>query len=149
MIDRRKFFTQAGSIMSLPFLWAALDASAAETPPPSGASWTFEEFESNCIDLGHYDRKTRRLTVRFVNKNRTRFYRYSHVPPEVWDKMRKLNESGGVGGYLVETIVQHPDAFPFEELTIPDFKIALKGKKTGLRNNPSKKTGKSEVVQPY
>ena len=64
------------------------------------------------------------LTVRFVSRKTEKFYRYSHVPPTVWDKLRQLNESGGVGGYLKETIVSYPKTFPFAELTIREFKVA-------------------------
>ena len=91
---------------------------------------TFQEFQSSCIDLGCYDEKAKQLTVRFVNRNAERFYRYSNVPAEVWTRLRKLNETGGVGEYLNETIVQHREKFPFEELTIRKFKtIPIPGKK--------------------
>lgn len=56
---------------------------------------TFQEFESSCIDLGYYDAKGKQLTVRFVNRNTQRFYRYSNVPSEVWNKLNALNETGG------------------------------------------------------
>ena len=92
---------------------------------------TFQEFESSCIDLGHYDQKARRLTVRFVNRNTERFYRYSNVPVEIWKKLNVLNESGGVGEYLNETIVQHPEKYSFEELRIQFFKTIPKKKKAG------------------
>ena len=126
MIERRQFLAQAGSILSLPFFWLALEGWAVEIPVPAEGSWTFEEFASSCIDLGHYDPKRRQLTVRFVNKKTERFYRYSNVLPDVWAKMRRLNESGGVGSYLTETIVQHPQKYPFEELIIRQFKTTAK-----------------------
>jgi hypothetical protein len=92
---------------------------------------TFQEFESSCIDLGHYDEKAKELTVRFVNRNRERFYRYSKVPTEVWTKLKALNETGGVGEYLNETVVQDPEKYPFKELTIRSFKTIPKKKKAG------------------
>ena len=135
MIGRRQFLAQAGSILSLPFLWRALEGRAEEVRPPTGPARTFQPFASNCIDLGHYDQKKRELTVRFVNKKTERFYRYSNVPSAVWTKMRKLNESGGVGRYFTETIVHHPKNYPFEELTIRDFKVTP-AKKPSSTNSP-------------
>ena len=122
MIDRRQFLTGAGSILSLPFFCLAPDGWAAQAPAQSKVMWIFEEFASSCIDLGRYDPKTQQLTVRFVNKKTDKFYRYSNVRPEVWKKLRELNESGGVGGYLNDQVVQYPKKFPFEELIIGDFK---------------------------
>ncbi len=92
---------------------------------------TFQEFESSCIDLGHYDAKAKELTVRFVNRNTERFYRYSNVPAEVWKKLNALNETGGVGEYLNETIVQWPEKHPFKELAIKSFKSIPKTKRAG------------------
>jgi len=92
---------------------------------------TFQEFESSCIDLGHYDEKVRQLTVRFVNRNTERFYRYSNVPAEVWKQLKALNETGGVGNYLNDTVVQHPEKYPFKELMIQSFKSIPKKKKAG------------------
>ena len=92
---------------------------------------TFQEFESSCIDLGHYDAKAKQLTVRFVNRNTERFYRYSNVPAEVWKRLNQLNETGGVGEYLNETVVQHPEKFPYQELTIHKFKTIPKKKRAG------------------
>lgn len=138
MINRRQFLAKAGSILSLLSLWLALNGRAAEVPAPAlGESWTFEEFASSCIDLGHYDAKKGQLTVRFVNKKTERFYRYSNVRTEVWVKMRQLNESGGVGGYLIETIVQEPKKYPFEELTIREFKITPKKRRIGASSQPT------------
>lgn len=138
MINRRQFFVKAGSTLSLFSLWLTLNGRTAEVPAPTpGESWTFEEFASSCIDLGHYDAKKGQLTVRFVNKKTERFYRYSNVRTEVWVKMRQLNESGGVGGYLTETIVQEPKKYPFEELTIREFKVTPKMKKTGMSSKPT------------
>ena len=94
----------------------------------------FQEFESSCIDLGHYDAKGEKLTVRFVNRNTDRFYQYSKVPAEIWKKLNTLNETGGVGEYLNETVVKHQDKHPFKELTIHSFKSIPKRKKPETRN---------------
>lgn len=91
----------------------------------------FQEFESSCIDLGHYDPKSRELTVRFVNRNSERFYRYSNVSAEIWNKLNTLNEKGGVGEYLNETVVQHPEKYPYHELSIQKFKTIPRKKKAG------------------
>ena len=91
----------------------------------------FQEFESSCIDLGHYDAEAKQLTVRFVNRNTDRFYRYSNVPAEVWTKLKRLNEIGGVGNYLNETVVQHFEKYPYKELTLRAFKTTPKKKKAG------------------
>ena len=131
MISRRQFFTKAGSILSLPFLWSGSGGWAAEVSRIGRDLPVFEEFESSCIDLGRYDPKARQLTVRFVGRKPDRFYRYSNVPPEVWSKLRQLNQSGGVGEYLNDTVVKDPRKFPFEELAIRDFKTAPKRKKAG------------------
>ena len=129
----RQIFAKAGLIVSLPFLLPAAPL------PPFGASSLakekaliiFSEFESSCIDLGFYDEKRRQLTVRFVNRNTERFYRYSNVPGRVWKKLNALNQTGGVGNYLNETVVQHPQKYPFEELTIQSFKTLSKKQKAG------------------
>ncbi len=92
---------------------------------------TFEEFESSCIDLGHYDAKIKQLTVRFVSPNTERFYRYSNVPAEMWRKLKALNKTGGVGSYLNDAVVRHPEKYPFKELTIHSFKRVSKKKKAG------------------
>lgn len=131
MIRRRQFLAKAGSILSLPFLRTALPGRAAESPAQNGDSLVFEEFASSCIDLGRYDAKSRQLMVRFVGRKPERFYRYSNVPPEIWERLRKLNESGGVGGYLIETVVQNPKKFPFEELTVHKFTVTPGKKKAG------------------
>jgi len=135
MIGRRQFLAKAGSLMSLPFLWSGWEAWAAEVSQTGGDFPVFEEFSSSCIDLGRYDAKARQLTVRFVNpKPETKaekFYRYSNVPREVWEKLLQLNEAGGVGAYLNDTIVKDPKQFPFDELRIKEFKIAPKKKKAG------------------
>ena len=131
MIRRRQFLAKAGSILGLPFLLHGLPGRAADAPTPSEGSLVFEEFASNCIDLGRYDVKAKQLTVRFVGRKLERFYRYSNVTPEIWEKMRQLNESGGVGGYLIETIVQNPKKFPFEELTVRKFTVTPGKKKAG------------------
>ena len=129
----RQLFAKAGLIVSLPFLLPAAPL------PPFGASSLakekaliiFQEFESSCIDLGCYDEKRRQLTVRFVNRNTERFYRYSNVPSSIWKRLNALNQTGGVGNYLNETVVQHPQKYPFEELTIQSFKTVSKKQKAG------------------
>jgi hypothetical protein len=134
MIANRLAIARAGPAMGLPFFLLAVliffpfggALSAKEE-----AVLTFQEFESSCIDLGHYDAKAKELTVRFVNRNTERFYRYSNVPAEVWKKLNVLNETGGVGEYLNETVVQQPEKFPFKELTIRAFKSIPKRKKAG------------------
>jgi hypothetical protein len=131
MIGRRQFLVKAGSLLGLPFLWSSRSCWAADISRAAKDQPMFEEFTSSCIDLGHYDPKARQLTVRFVGRKPDRFYRYSNVPPEVWKKLRQLNQSGGVGEYLNDAIVKEPKTFPFEELTIRDFKIAPKRKKAG------------------
>ena len=133
MSSARKTFAKAGSVTSLPLflllvLFGLLQANVA-VEAKEDAVITFQEFESNCIDLGHYDAKPKELTVRFVNRNTERFYRYSNVPTEVWKKLKALNETGGVGEYLNETVVQHPEKYPFKELTIQSFKTIPKKKK--------------------
>jgi hypothetical protein len=114
-------------MMGLPFLFLA--GSSPRLRAAEKAALTFQEFESSCIDLGHYDEKTKHLTVRFVGRNTERFYRYSNVPAEVWAKLLSLNETGGVGNYLNETIVRHRDKYPFEELTLRSFNSVPKKKK--------------------
>ena len=123
--------SQAGPVMGLPFLLlvgifllSSVCLQAAEKK-----MLIFQEFESSCIDLGHYDARSKELTVRFINRNTERFYRYSNVPVEVWKRLNKLNETGGVGEYLNETVVQHPEKFPFKELRILSFKTIPKKKK--------------------
>ena len=122
---------KAGSAMGLPFLLLAgiLLVSSATFAAEKKTVLAFQEFESSCIDLGHYDAKTKELTVRFVNRNVERFYRYSNVPAEIWKKLNGLNETGGVGEYLNETVVQHPEKYPYKELTIHSFKTIPKKKK--------------------
>lgn len=125
-------FAKAGSAMSLPLLFVlgmlACGCSGLVEDPKR---WTFQEFSSSCIDLGHYDAKTEQLTVRFVSRNTQRFYRYSNVPPETWNRLNTLNESGGVGNYLIETVVQQPRKHPFEELAIRSFSKVSSKKKAG------------------
>lgn len=84
-------------------------------------SLTFHIFKSTCLDLGHYDERRKLLTVRFVNGDRERFYRYSHVPEKTWKKLQQLNEKGGVGAYFTDTIVAHPEKFPYERLIMKSF----------------------------
>ena len=132
MTSGRQVFAKAGSLVGLPLLFLAavlLTVSPATLVAQEGTVLTFQEFESSCIDLGHYDAKAKTLTVRFVGKTPERFYRYSNVPAELWKKLKALNETGGVGEYLNETIVQHPEKYPFKELTIRSFKTTPKKKK--------------------
>ena len=131
MIDRRQFLAKAGPILGLPFLWPTMQGWAEKVQVRAKELWIFDEFASSCIDLGHYNQKTRQLTVRFVGRKAEKFYRYSNVGPEIWDTLGKLNESGGVGGYLIENIVKEPKKFPFEEMVIKEFKIVPKRKKAG------------------
>ena len=131
MIRASRIQAKAGSIVGLPFLMLTvlLLQIAASSPAKETVVLTFQEFESSCIDLGRYDEKAKQLTVRFVNRHRERFYRYSNVPAEVWRKLNVLNETGGVGEYLNETIVQDPATYPFKELTIRAYKTIPKSKK--------------------
>ena len=116
--------------MSLPFLLSiGLLLESGVCSRAEEAMLTFQEFESSCIDLGHYNAKAKQLTVRFVNREPQRFYCYTNVPPEIWKKLNALNETGGVGEYLNETVVQHREKYPFEELTIRKFMTIPKRKK--------------------
>lgn len=125
MIGRRQFLIRASSLAGLPFFFSNSSLRAAAADKADGkVTPVFEAFTSNCIDLGSYVPKTRELTVRFTGRKPDRFYRYSNVPPEVWEKLRALDKSGGVGGYLNETLVQHPKLFPFKLLTIQEFKVS-------------------------
>lgn len=124
MIRRRQFLITAGSVVGLPFFFSISSARAAEAKPASKVTPVFDAFTSSCIDLGNYVSKKRELTVRFTGRKPERFYRYSNIPSEVWEKLRVLDKSGGVGGYLNETIVQHPKLFPFKVLTIQEFKVS-------------------------
>lgn len=131
MIGRRQFLTKAGSLVSLPFLYSGVKAWAAEVSRAAKSLPVFETFSSSCIDLGRYETQTRQLTVRFVGRKPDRFYCYSNVPPEVWKKLRQLNQSGGVGEYLNDTIVKDPKMFPFQEIHLTEFKTAPKTQKAG------------------
>jgi len=132
MLSARQM-SQAGPAMGLPFLllMGILLLPSVCLPAEKKLVLTFQEFESSCIDLGHYDAKAKELTIRFVNRNTERFYRYSNVPAEIWKRLNALNETGGVGEYLNETIVQQPEKYPFKELTIRSFKTIPKKKKAG------------------
>jgi hypothetical protein len=101
MTSARQMFVKAGPVVGLPFLLLVglLLQSSASLLAKEEPILTFQEFESTCIDLGHYDEKAQQLTVRFVNRNTERFYRYSNVPTEVWKKLKTMNETGGVGEY--------------------------------------------------
>jgi hypothetical protein len=125
--------SKAGPKMGLPFLlWLGILLLVGESLRAGEKDVIiFQKFESSCIDLGHYDAKAKELTVRFVNRNTERFYCYSKVPAEIWIKLNALNETGGVGEYLNETIVQWPEKYPFKELTIKSFKTIPKKKKAG------------------
>lgn len=124
MIRRRQFLITAGSVAGLQFFFSISSVRAAADKTTSKVPPVFETFTSSCIDLGNYIPKTKELTVRFTGRKPDRFYRYSNVPLEMWEKIRVLDKSGGVGGYLNETIVQHPKVFPFEVLTIQEFKVS-------------------------
>ena len=127
---------KAGLIVSLPFLFLVTSPllSSVSSSAKEEALMTFQEFESSCIDLGCYDEKAKQLTVRFANRNPGRFYRYSNVPVRIWKKLNALNQTGGVGSYLNDTVVQHPEKYPFKELTIQGFKTIPKSKKAGNSN---------------
>jgi hypothetical protein len=90
---------------------------------------TFRAFKSSCIDLGRYDPGKKELTVRFINRDPQRFYRYSEVPAGIWKKLYTLNQTGGVGEYFNETVVQNPERYPFEEITIRTLHGIRKSKK--------------------
>lgn len=124
MIRRCQFLITAGSILGLPFLFSPHSLLTKAAEPQNTVPLTFEQFASSCIDLGSYAPRKRELTVHFTGRNPGRFYRYSNVKPEVWEKLLALNKSGGVGSYLNETIVQHPESFPFEVVRIQEFKIS-------------------------
>jgi hypothetical protein len=102
MIRRRQFLIRAGSLAGLPFLFSISSLWAAAVKPSRQAPPVFEEFTSSCIDLGRYVPESRELTVRFTGRKPDRFYRYSNVPPEIWEKLRA----------------------PFEVLTIQEFKVS-------------------------
>jgi hypothetical protein len=124
--------SQAGPRLGLPFLIliGLLFAGLGFGEEDKGVI-AFQEFESSCIDLGHYDEKARQLTVRFVNRNTERFYCYSNIPASIWEKLRTLNETGGVGSYLNDTVVRHPEQYPFKELNIRKFKTIPPKRKAG------------------
>ena len=124
MIRRRQFLITAGSIAGLPFFFSVTTLLAAAEKPSAKVPKVFEEFTSSCIDLGNYVPETKELIVRFTGRKPDRFYRYSNVTPEIWEKLRTLDKSGGVGIYFNETIVQHPKLFPFEVLTIRGFMVS-------------------------
>ena len=123
MIRRRQFLITAGSIVGLPFFFPIPTLLSAGEKPPGKVPTVFEKFTSSCIDLGSYAPQTKELTVRFTGRKPDRFYRYSNVPPEMWEKLRALDKSGGVGSYLNETIVQQPKLFPFEVFEIRGFQV--------------------------
>jgi hypothetical protein len=132
-MDFARHPSQAGSLLGLPFLLLLgfLLHSHVALAAQEGVVLTFHEFESSCIDLGHYDKKANELTVRFAQRNAARFYQYSNVPIGIWKKLHALNETGGVGSYLNDVVVQHPERYPFRELTIRSFRTISKKKKAG------------------
>ncbi len=134
MIRRRQFLTTAGSIAGLPFFLSITTLLAAAEKPPAKVPTVFEEFTSSCIDLGSYAPQAKELTVRFIGRKPDRFYRYSNVPPEIWENLRTLEKSGGVGSYLNETIVHHPKLFPFEVLKIQGFKVSKPSQTKNAKN---------------
>ena len=134
MFSARQRFAKAGSAMSLPFLLLAalFLQSGVSSLAKEGPVLAFQEIESTCINLAHYDAKARQLTVRFVDRDTDQFYRYSKVPAEVWRRIKSLNESdGSVGNYLTTTVVQHPENYPFEKISIQKFKTIPRKKKAG------------------
>jgi len=129
MISARQIL-QADLLQGLPFLlllasimFMPVWSVKAQTP-----ILTFQEIASTCIDLANYDEKTKTLTVRFVNRDSERFYRYSKVPVRVWKKILDLDQTGGVGTYFTETVVRHSETYLFERVIIPSFKVAPKKK---------------------
>jgi hypothetical protein len=129
----QRVIAKAGSAMGLSFFLSAalLFLQCDVSSLAEEVVVTFQEFESSCINLGQYDAKTMELTVRFVGKKPEQFYRYSNVSAEIWKDLNALNDKGGVGGFLNETVVQHPERYPFKELTIRSFKTISKKKKAG------------------
>jgi hypothetical protein len=125
---------KAGSAMGLPLLLlvALFVHYGASLQANENAVLTFQEIESTCINLAHYDAKAKRLTVRFVDRDTDQFYRYSKVPADVWMRIKSLNETkGSVGNYFTSTVVQHSEKYPFEKIFIERFKIIPKKKKAG------------------
>jgi len=123
---------RAGSMAGLPFLllgWLVVTTftlAAADIQPLQ-----FRRFNSTCIDLAHYDQKARKLTVRYTGKKADHFYRYANVSPKTWQKLRSLNETGGVGKFMNETLVAKPKEHPYEEVTLADFKVIPENRKAG------------------
>lgn len=127
---------KAGSRKSLPFLllfigWLLATGSRL---PAAERALQFQAFESSCIDLGHYEAKQKKLTVRFVNRKPDQFYRYSNVPATVWKELLRLNEKGGVGNYLHETLLNDPKKYPYEVVNIKTMTTNQKSKKAGNSN---------------
>jgi hypothetical protein len=131
MIFAPQIFAKAGSVRSLPFLLiiGLFLQSNVNTLANEDAVFTFQEIESTCINLAHYDAKTKRLTVRFVDRDTDRFYCYSRISAEIWVTIKALNErDGGVGTYFTTTVVQHPERYPFKKIVIQEFKTIPKKK---------------------
>lgn len=108
---------KAGSKWSLPFLFVAAAAISSEL-----SDVKFRAISSTCIDRAHYETNRQELTVRFTNGDRNRFYRYTKVSTNVWNRILELDAKGkgGVGTYFVETVVEHPKEFPFKVLWLED-----------------------------
>ena len=116
-----------GLILLLCFLLgAAVGLADAPTRPQ------FDSIDSTCIDLACYNSSRQELTVRFVNRQRDRFYTYSSVTTNVWQKLKTLDASGAsVGAYFIETVVKHPEKYSFKEIRITDYEVVPSKKKAG------------------
>jgi hypothetical protein len=127
MTSRREFLTTAGLATSLPlFFFGAAQSHMRAAEAPASALPQFHAFKSSCIDLGNYNPAKQELTVRFAGREWNRFYRYQRVPAKVWSRLQELNQKGGVGNYLHEAVIQKPQEYPFTELTIEKFEVAVK-----------------------
>ncbi len=93
---RDRLSVKAGSFKSLPFLLYAGLLLSANLQLKSVVTnlLEFQKFGSSCIDLGGYDTSRKTLTVRFVNRDKSRFYCYTNVPPEIWKNLERLNQNG-------------------------------------------------------
>ena len=133
MNSARQICSKAGPVAGLPFLLLVgffLQASV-NLLSKENEVLTFQAIESTCIDLAHYDAKTRQLIVRYVDQDDDRFYRYTNIPAGIWKSLEELNETGGVGNYFVTTVQRHPEKYPFEKISLREFKVLPKKKKTG------------------
>jgi hypothetical protein len=119
-------FKQAGSRVGLPVLFLLASMLCAS----GSQELIFDEIHSSCIDLARYDTNKHELTVRFAQ--RREFYSYRQVPLEVWSRLKQLNVKGsGVGTYFVETVVNHPETFPYVQLESPKFRVKPPKQKAG------------------